>query len=1107
MNKNFVALLSPMLFWVPSAQAESPALGAASHFNIPKQRADVALTEFARQSNMTVIVPYDQVVGIETPELKGRYPLVDAAIHLLEGTGLKLSFSNNGQLFIRTEDDVKGNHSMLQKNKLSSAVVLAMSSLAGAQAIAQDSAGGALEEVLVTGVRASLERAMDVKRDSSGVVDAISAEDMGKFPDSNLAESLQRITGVSIDRQNGEGARVTVRGFGASFNMVTLNGRQMPAADAYGTTQGTTRAFNFANLASESVSAIEVYKTGKANLTTGGIGATIDIKTARPLDNPGLSASLGGKLVHDTTNRIGDDATPELSGLVSWTDSSDTFGAAVSGSFQKRHSGAMTANVADWRIFEWIPQGNPGAMELTPGSELVNEPAPGQLYGLPNNLAYQFSDRKRERINAQITLQYQPSNDISFTTDYTFAENKLRDWQGSQSVWFTRISNGVEFDTDQPVATPVFISEDIVNTKPAPSTQMYNDQTNTLKSFGFNTNWQATDSLELTLDAHDSTMESLPSGPEGLGRVQFLFGAPVVSSHSAMYNSTLPTFQFEIDDSLGNNNGVLDKSDMGSQISEVFYSSQVTDTTQIKLDGSLEFDNGEFNIGIESGSNVMGQKWSQNYMVLGDFGVANPGELPEDLFSPYCISCQFEDFDTSNASNSGWRGDALALSQWGAKHYGHDFGINPSFSDNHEVDEQTDAFYFQFSLQEDLGEMPYNILAGVRYESTDVKSTSFMLLPSQIRWTDNNDFRVDRESSITPFSKSTSYEHLLPSFDFDIEIVNNLIARFSYSKTIARPNYDALRSAVNIGNPSGPTLTGIQATASASNPELVPLESDNLDLSAEWYFDDSSYVSLGFYEKRVTNFIGNEQISQPHFGLRDATAGPRAQRAAEELAARDDHDGFINETELFVMTAVLDNPQDFPNGADDYDPSGEFAAQIATEYDIVPNESDPEYEFLTSIPVNNKEAKIYGFEWAVQHFFGDSGFGIQANYTMVKGDIGFDDTGSTSASQFALVGLSDTANLALMYENYGLSARLTYNWRDEFLSNTNRGSYRSPEYTEEYSQVDLNVSYDLTDNLSLSFEGLNLTEENIRMHGRSVRQMWFLEELGARYQLGARYTF
>src|SRR6188768_1164570 len=154
------------------------------------------------------------------------------------------------------------------------------------QAQEQEAQGEELQEVVVTGLRGSLKASMDTKREAIGVVDAINAEDIGKFPDTNLSEALQRITGVSIDRRNGEGATVTARGFGPQFNMVTLNGRQMPAADAFGNgavtsggVPGNSRSFNFANLAAEAINAVEVYKTGRADVATGGIGASINVRT------------------------------------------------------------------------------------------------------------------------------------------------------------------------------------------------------------------------------------------------------------------------------------------------------------------------------------------------------------------------------------------------------------------------------------------------------------------------------------------------------------------------------------------------------------------------------------------------------------------------------------------------------------------------------------------------------------------------------------------------------------------------------------------------------------------------------------------------------------
>jgi TonB-dependent receptor len=196
-------------------------------------------------------------------------------------------------------------------NPLASGVAIALSATAVTPVVAQDAdEEGLMEEVVITGVRRSLTESMNVKRDSEGVVDAIIAEDIGKFPDTNLAEAMQRITGVSIDRSSGslgaqgEGQKVTVRGIGPDFNLVLLNGRQMPTSTLYGTTYNNDRSFDFR--------AVEVYKTSMSSIPTGGIGATINIATARPLEINERQASLGAKAVVDTSQQGSNDWTPEL---------------------------------------------------------------------------------------------------------------------------------------------------------------------------------------------------------------------------------------------------------------------------------------------------------------------------------------------------------------------------------------------------------------------------------------------------------------------------------------------------------------------------------------------------------------------------------------------------------------------------------------------------------------------------------------------------------------------------------------------------------------------------------------------------------------------------
>jgi TonB-dependent receptor len=1100
---------------------------------------------------------------------------------------------------------------LLKKNKLSAAIVTLLAGGAN-YAIAQENP--IVEEVIVTGIRASAQASMDVKRDATGVVDAITAEDMGKFPDTNLAESLQRITGVSISRTNGEGSEVTVRGFGGEFNMITLNGRTMPTANVYGggsgaggTRGGSTRAFDFANIASENVSAVEVYKTGRASVATGGIGASINVKTARPLDNPGLQFSVGAKALHDTTNRTGDDITPELSGIISWTDDSEKFGVGLSLSRQERHSGSTGVSENEWQIGVWGEDNlfsfAPGVVEkggvpdlnsLRNGTNqpfpeelkgIYNAPAAGQLYGRPNDIRYVFSDMERTRTNAQLVLQFAPNENVRTTLDYTFAKNELFERRGESTSWLANENSidAVVFSNDA-VATPIFIHE-TAGPRDQGFEQQLRQQENTLESLGFNLEWQATDKLKLAFDVHDSSMESLPVGPGKSGEIAVSIGAPIQTSHWIDFSGDLPLYNMNFNDGIqatktirdprspdyapknyqdangadirfpdwvqdwevatdaagnplfdadgnpqqlfgsgvtptpkyrGNNNNEFDAGDIGSQVVRVFYASQVTDVTQVRLDGSLEFDNGRFDFGVEKRSLEMSAQGSDRYMAMGDWGIANVGDIPTDLFEFYNLS-DFDDYDASQSFQFGFKGNAEDLAQalvdrYGTADNGYVVAYNPNMSLNDRVKEDITAAYVQAHLQGALGNFETNTMIGLRYETTDVTSVSDMLVPKYLQWQDNNDFQVIRADEITPFSAKASYDNLLPSIDFDIKFSEDLVGRASYSKTIARTGFGNLTaSASNFSAGGGSVYNGSQPTVSLGNPGLIPLESNNMDVSLEWYFADTSYASIGFFEKRVNNFVGTEQTIRPlsEFGLiQDVTSGPRVQEAAAELERL----GIpLNDTSLFTMTALIANNEDPTrySAAIAADNQTAFEQEIAFLYDIDAVADDPETVWQVSQPVNNREAKLYGSELAVQHFFGETGFGVMANYTLVRGDVKYNDTAPPTEAQFALLGLSDTANLVLMYENYGLQARLAYNWRDKYLSNASRSNARNPVYVEDYFQIDFSISYEIpaVEGLNVSLEGWNITGENIRTHGRSKAMVEELYDLGARYALGVRYTF
>ena len=184
-----------------------------------------------------------------------------------------------------------------------------------------------------------------------------------------------------------------------------------------------------------------------------------------------------------------------------------------------------------------------------------------------------------------------------------------------------------------------------------------------------------------------------------------------------------------------------------------------------------------------------------------------------------------------------------------------------------------------------------------------------------------------------------------------------------------------------------------------------------------------------------------------------------------------------------------------------------FVDSTLAAVDIVADANDPLFNFSVNTPINNKDAKLWGFELAGEYFLGNTGFGLAASYTMVRGNVGADVNADPTANQFALVGLSDSYNITAIYDKHGLSARLAWNWRAKFLSNLNVGGSHNPVFTAPYGELDFNVSYDITPRIAVSFEGINLNKEGMRQYGRDKLETFFMQEGNSRYLIGARYKF
>ncbi|MEZ5954519.1 MAG: TonB-dependent receptor [Hyphomonas sp.] len=1015
--------------------------------------------------------------------------------------------------------------------------------LCGASAVSLISAMPALSQeadedltqdvVVVQGVRASLERAMDLKRSADGVLDAISAEDIGKFPDTNLAESLQRITGVSIDRVNGEGSQITVRGFGPDFNLVTLNGRTMPTAEAgvIGSrgnyNGGGGRAFDFSNLASEGVSALEVYKTGQATLPTGGIGATVNIRTARPLDT-GTKATIGAKLINDTSVEHGDDFTPEFSGIASWVDDTERFGVSLFGSYSRRDSGAPTQQVNDWIVRE-SPDGSIDSSytraagitsscppAVTGQTCLENPPAAGQLYAVAQDSRYDFSDLSRERLNGQLVMQFRPTDTLTLTGDYTYANNESEELRYEQTNWFATPMDQIIFDNSGPVATAVYMQENRDGTKDIGFEQTNRASKDELNSLGFNAEWEFNDRARMILDAHSSTAKTGGNNPLGHSATFVTFGAPVILQHSVDYRSGYPIQSYTIDDSVrGNDNGVLDVGDLGTQVQRSYLANIEHQVDEIDLRFVWDFDNSSLTVGGNYRDAQFDRFTRSTQQDLGSWGIANPGDVEQfaaGLVDTYCLACTFDDVPVGQADIAFMADAAQLFPIFQQAYSGNAVTVSET---NDAVKEEVTSLFAQFQMDGELLGHTARLNAGVRYEETDVTSVSLQSIPSGIAWTADNDFLIQQSGTKEAISGAGSYDHILPNFDLSVDVTDNIIGRVSFSKTIGRAAYSSLYASTTANAPNRPTVLGGQVTGSSQNPALVPLESDNFDVSLEWYYGDTSYVSLGYFDKKVKNFIGTGSVDRNLFGIRDQTSGAVGSRSGDALGIINTLGVDRSEANLFTLVALID-----ANGGDLAAAQSQFQANLVNGalpqayvdsilglYDVAADANDPLMTFTVTQPINNREGNIDGLEFAWQHFFGDTGFGFAANYTMVNGDVELDPGASPSEEQFALVGLSDTANLTAIYEKYGFSARLAYNWRDTFLAATNQTGDRSGIYVEDYGQFDLNLSYDINDRWAVSFEGINVTGEDQRTYHRVPDQVYYVYELSPRYVVGARYKF
>lgn len=1005
LNRIFLALVTCSLVCSYQARAEKNNLSQIVHFNISENRADIALTEFARQSNLTIIVPYDRVVSAKTHELVGNYSVIEGAITLLEDSGLYLSVSNSGQLFIQTYNDLEGKHSMLYKNKLSTAVVLAMSSLAASQAIAEDAQAKDVEELVVTGYRGSLLKSLDEKRNAINSKETIMAEDIGKFPDLNIAESIQRVPGVAISREGGEGRNITLRGFSPSFTRTTLNGMEVPAGsdglDSGGVTINAGRAFDFHVFASELFNRVDIQKTTTAKMEEGGIAGTVDLYSAKPFDFDGFKFAASAQ---DSYNDLSKKNDPRIALMVSNTFADNKLGALLSVAYSDRTVRQEGFGTVRWTTPIATNDTYPASAkpvvtgQIAESNCALNGSSVAAINCLwsPRLPRADYFGNDQERLGITSSLQYKPSDSAKLTFDILHSELSNTRLNYNSMEWFlthnevTPLAITVNPDGKRILAGTFADVESWIESRDQSSESKFDQY---VLSGEFN----LSDSLTLNAMVGKATNEA--------DREEVRFYA-VSKSHTYSFdfsdNADIPKVSW------GSGYNYNDPANYNMTTANNRSNYVKKDNLTSKIDLKFTQDNYSIDTGIAyNDRKVESREGTGKYpaafsavgytkaLPVSDFGKGLDGTLV-----PFPVA----DFD------------AIYKANIIAKEY------TDKLSAAWIVGEETLAAYVEVNNKFDLGSMLLRTNFGVRAVDTNVSSQAWL-----------NTKAVDVERS---------YKNFLPSMNFSLDVTDTLVTRLSYGKTMTRPDMGSL----NIAGPNFGYTT--RTVSNLGNPGLKPYESNDIDFGAEWYFAEEALLAANYFYKNVTTSLKTDIV--------------------EKLIDSEYHD------------AIFADPQ----------------------YDAAYN-ADPRSVLYTHyIPVNdNKGFDVKGYELIYQQTFSFLP-GFLANTGVV--------TNFTHVSAGDMTGLSKNSyNFTLYYEQDKYGIRVSANNRDSYLLSKPGGNGHVAEMKQGPTHIDMSSFYNLNDNLKLTVEMINMTDEEERIYGTGDGTMDMTREInhtGRQLLVGVRYS-
>lgn len=922
-------------------------------------------------------------------------------------------------------------------------------------------------DIIVTGIRGSLQRNLDIKRESSGVVDVISSEDIGKFPDSNVAASLQRLPGVSIQRSGsrGEPQGISVRGFAGDFNETLVDGRRVSTA-----TGG--RSVDFTTVGADFVGQLAVYKTPDVSLSSSSIGATLNIAYPKPFDKPGTRVALSASgSLQDEAGKI----VPTIGGLFSTTFADDTMGILIDGIYTRRDTQVNRVYVSGWQGGNFAPcqlAGSPAAScapTSDPTAAAWQTPTNrqnvvgwyGQQYGADQRYT------KDERIDGRIAFQWQPSDDVLLTIDDNYSRQKVVTDISGFGIWFNQGDlRNVEQDGNGTVTNFIQAGSPTDFTAGTDTAVLETNQ------IGLNLKWNATPNLTIEADGSYSKSRLNPDGQISSENGDIGYGGIIgtslgvkVTGDSSKAFPELTTYG-----PAGNQSRWTDQAVIGSHVTVRQQQVNKDEIKQFRLGATWEQDDLTIKVGgrymedefaLRNASTFTNSNW-QAYAGYGaPSGRPSGVPIPANLIQGTIGTGSWIPGFSGNLPPSLLKYDARAYQRYleslgnprsqNVPGFNYDCGCTYAGAFDLQTDpgsiqnilEKSWSAYISVNFKTEIAGMPFRVNAGGREEITKVISTGVGRLPTSIVGSIADPTLLTilfNSATGAPITTTSSYSYFLPALDMKLELTDNFHLRFDASRTLTRPALNTLTPVLNVG--AGQRVGAL--TATGGNPALKPYLAENFDFAAEWYYQRNSYASVNFFIKDVSNFI---------------VAGTQRQ----------------------TINNVID-----------------------------PSTGQPA-SFTVSQRVNGPSATVKGVELAWQHVFGDSGFGFNANATFVETNKPYDRS-DLSTSGFAVTGLANSANLVAFYDKNGFEFRTAVNWRDKYLLQFGQAQNNSlfgaePTFTNSSLQIDLSTNVRLNDQFSVFGEALNITNETLSTHGRFSNQLLDVYSYGRRFTAGVRYRF